>query len=190
MTSITSFSLFSIIGVLQAAPPTYIPSAPLAPAYISPAPTAPLAQDPSIIENQVAPVEEPVAPPPPVITEFFSKHAVFTVINKRTAKSEQVTATGGIATMSQQVEITLHQCHINKAGIVPEHAALVEIFAPRGTDLRLPLYTGWMLANHPQATMIVHPDYDITLTHCIEDEVPSADAKSEPVSSSDTPSQE
>jgi hypothetical protein len=188
MTIIAPLFVVGMMAVTQVTPPTYVPSAPLAPAY---APPAPLAQDPAIIESSPL-TEEPVAPPPPpVITDFFSKRGVFTVINKRTAKSEQVTVTAGIATMSERVEITLHQCHISKAKIVPEHAALVEIFAPKGTELRTPLYTGWLLANHPHATMIVHPDYDITLTRCIEEEAePAAATDKEQTAPADAPPQE
>ncbi len=137
------------------------------PNYLTSFSGAPAPTDNAITPSEVSelPPPEPPKPPEPI----FTKSATFTVINKRKASKETFDAQMGVRVMSDRIEINPVKCYINKEGAVPQHAALVEVNAPRDGNDKALIYSGWIFANYPAVAFAPHAQYDVFLNECVED---------------------
>jgi hypothetical protein len=108
---------------------------------------------------------ESVEPPKPI----FTKSATFTVVNKRSGKSETFDAQIGVNVISDKLELHPVRCYVQEVNGIKQQAALVEVFGPQNGDTRSLIYSGWLSANYSYATPIMHSQYDVFLQQCIVD---------------------
>jgi hypothetical protein len=123
----------------------------------------PIAGNPT--EYQVIEQEEPK----PRFKQKSSKKAIVRVLNKVTARSQDVEVPIGIATTpkgSSNLEIIARACHKSNPDEYPDSASLIEIYEVKGKSNPVKVFDGWMFQSSPSLSSMEHPVYDVVIVGC------------------------
>lgn len=114
--------------------------------------------------------------------EPVGQTAVYTGLNKITARISRLEATVGTRIQFGTLEVLTHSCNKRPPEETPETTAFVEVFNigktladelqdTSTTDPTLPneperIFSGWMFASSPGLNAVEHPVYDVWLIDC------------------------
>jgi hypothetical protein len=129
-----------------------------------------------------------------VVAEPVGQTAVYTGLNKITARISRLEADIGTRIQFGTLEVLTHSCNKRPPEETPETTAFVEVFnvgktladelqESSATNPLLPtdperIFSGWMFASSPGLNAVEHPVYDVWLIDCKMSE-PEAVAPSE-----------
>jgi len=115
-------------------------------------------------------------------SEPVGQTAVYTGLNKITARISRLEATVGTRIQFGTLEVLTHSCNKRPPEETPETTAFVEVFnigktladelqETSATDSSLPneperIFSGWMFASSPGLNAVEHPVYDVWLIDC------------------------
>ena len=130
---------------------------------------------PAETKLEANPAEEDPAEPTALTAPLFSadpdtttpRTIVLRLLNKVTAKAEEMVAKPGETIRFGKLEIHAIQCYRSAPVSLPDSVALLAIreHQPELPRPRL-LFHGWMYASSPSLTALEHPIYDVTLVDC------------------------
>jgi len=149
--------------------------------------TEPAAPAPAVLEAD--PVKEDPAAPTELTAPMFDAKAdtktprtiTLRVLNKVTARAEELKAQPGEVLKFGRLEITAGQCYRSAPNSLPDAVALLSIHEtlPQQKRPKL-LFHGWMYATTPSLTALEHPIYDVTMVDCALRQPAPADAAENP----------
>lgn len=121
------------------------------------------------------PVAEDPATPSEINSPIFSadvdsktpRTIVLRVLNKVTARAEQLTTSPGETVNFGKLAIETVNCYRSSPRSQPDSVALLSI-REHVADQQAPklLFHGWMYASSPSITALEHPVYDVTMVEC------------------------
>lgn len=93
--------------------------------------------------------------------------AVFTGLDKITARTSLVEAPFGTPTRFGAFEILVNFCRTTPPEEPPESKAFVTIVEHQVDGTVVDVFSGWMFASSPGLNAVEHPVYDVWLTSCM-----------------------
>lgn len=135
--------------------------------------TEPAAPAPAMLEAD--PVKEDPAAPTELTAPMFASNGdtktprqiVLRVLNKVTARAEELKAKPGETLKFGKLEIEAVQCYQSAPTSLPDSVALLSIREQLADQKRAKLlFHGWMYASTPSLTALEHPIYDVTMVEC------------------------
>lgn len=94
------------------------------------------------------------------------KTAVLRVLDKITARVQEVNVPIGSHVTFGSLTIGVEQCRITPPEDPPESAAVLVITDQRPSEDRTVIFHGWMFASSPALSALEHPVYDVWVTRC------------------------
>lgn len=129
------------------------------------------------------PVNEDPAAPTELTAPIFkggeaALAARLTVLNKVTARAQEVEIASGQTARVGKLSITASQCQQSAEGSLPDAAVLlgIEEILPE-EEAPKKLFSGWIYQSSPSVSSLEHPVYDVTLLGCKGAAPVKADAK-------------
>jgi hypothetical protein len=99
-------------------------------------------------------------------TEEGVNIAVLRVLNKVTARTQEIEAPIGSVMRAGTIEIIAHTCWKSAPEERPENAALLEISEIKQGEAPKQIFLGWMYSSSPGLSALEHPFYDVTVVAC------------------------
>jgi len=99
------------------------------------------------------------------------KRAKITVLNKITAKSEQVIFDIGQVKFFGNLSIEVHKCIQSTDPYEPNNLMLLTIFDNKADDDQLSVFHGWVVTSNPSLSTLEHPVYEVIPMTCLPLEV-------------------
>jgi hypothetical protein len=100
------------------------------------------------------------------------KKAKIILLNKITAKSEQIELDVGEVKFFGNLSIEVHQCFHSTDPYKPNDLMLLTIFDNKTEDEHLSVFHGWMVTSNPSISTPEHPVYEIIPRLCFNEEKP------------------
>ena len=91
---------------------------------------------------------------------------VLRVLDKMTARVEQMDAEVGKPLLFGNLTITARACRVTPPEETPESAAYFDIVENTKTGGVSPVFQGWMFASSPALSAMEHPIYDLWVIGC------------------------
>jgi hypothetical protein len=113
--------------------------------------------------DQPAKPAYPQTPAPPPPSWQPGRTATIQALDKLDNQSATLTIPAGTTQTWRALAITVRACYARPADQAEDATALLVIADPANPT---PLFTGWMLAAEPAASMMQHPIYDIRVLGC------------------------
>ncbi len=142
-----------------------------APAVARPLEADPANEDPAAPTEYSAPIFESQDTQIP-------RMAVVKVLNKVTARAQQVNIKPTEKVTVGKLELMASHCQLSAENSLPDAAALLRISetVPDAEKPKL-LFSGWMYKSSPSVSALEHPVYDVTLLECRDTVPPKPEAK-------------
>lgn len=131
--------------------------------------------------HEADPVNEDPAAPTELTAPIFTKpdvmiprKTVLRVLNKVTARAQEITLAPGETVPVSTIEIKAQHCQLSAENSQPDAAVLLSVTEPQPEQAPpKKLFEGWVYQSSPSVSALEHPIYDITLLRC-EDTVKAA----------------
>ena len=95
--------------------------------------------------------------------------ATIKVLNKVTARAQEVKAKPGEAVTVGKLVITANYCQLSAENSLADAAALLNITEAQADNEKPKLlFSGWMYRSSPSVSALEHPVYDVTLLDCVD----------------------
>ena len=89
------------------------------------------------------------------------------VLNKITAKAEEVILSFGEVKFFGNLSIELRQCIKSDDPYQPDNMVLLSIFDNKTGDELVSVFDGWILSSSPSLSILEHPVYEVIVRDCL-----------------------